>query len=113
MTSPRHPPRSPSHSPRTPRHSPPHSAASPHTHTTSRNPTRCRSMAKRRVDGKKLPLDIDPVRGKLKYEHKVKLSTYWVNLRKIMFPYCTIDGIMCRTSRIRKCFGRMYWPTLM
>ncbi|KAL6576937.1 hypothetical protein OROMI_011213 [Orobanche minor] len=82
MTSPRHPPRSPSHSPRTPRHSPPHSAASPHTHTTSRNPTRCRSMAKRRVDGKKLPLDIDPVRGKLKYEHKVKLSTYLGKLAK-------------------------------
>ncbi|KAL6558143.1 hypothetical protein OROMI_018493 [Orobanche minor] len=82
MTSPRHPPRSPSHSPRTPHHSPPHSAASPHTHTTSRNPTRCRSMAKRRVDGKKLPLDIDPVRGKLKYEHKVKLSTYLGKLAK-------------------------------
>ncbi|KAL6564871.1 hypothetical protein OROMI_016321 [Orobanche minor] len=82
MTSPRHPPRSPSHSPRTPRHSPPHSAASPHTHTTSRNPTKCRSMAKRRVDGKKLPLDIDPVRGKLKYDHKVKLSTYLGKLAK-------------------------------
>ncbi|KAL6557001.1 hypothetical protein OROHE_006877 [Orobanche hederae] len=82
MTSPRHPPRSPSHSPRTPRHSPPHSAASPHTHTTSRNSTRCRSMAKRCVDGKKLPLDLDPVRGKLKYEHKIKLSTYLGKLAK-------------------------------
>ncbi|KAL6564961.1 hypothetical protein OROMI_016411 [Orobanche minor] len=83
MTSPRQPLRSPSHSPRSPRHSPPHSAASPHTHTTkSRNPSRCRSMAKRRVDGKKLPLDIDPVRGKLKYEHKIKLSTYLGKLAK-------------------------------
>ncbi|KAL6558265.1 hypothetical protein OROMI_018615 [Orobanche minor] len=79
MTSPRQPPRSPSHSPR----SPPHSAASPHTHTTiSRNPTRCRSIAKRCVDGKKLTLDIDPVRGKLKYEHKIKLSTYLGKLAK-------------------------------
>ncbi|KAL6569632.1 hypothetical protein OROMI_014146 [Orobanche minor] len=39
-------------------------------------------MAKRRVDGKKLPLDIDPVRGKLKYEHKIKLSTYLGKLVK-------------------------------
>ncbi|KAL6582358.1 hypothetical protein OROMI_006372 [Orobanche minor] len=82
MTSPRHPPHSPSHSPRITLHSPHHSAASPHTHTTSRNPTRCRSMVKRRVDGKKLPLDIDPVRDKLKYEHKIKLSTYLGKLAK-------------------------------
>ncbi|KAL6570209.1 hypothetical protein OROMI_014723 [Orobanche minor] len=30
----------------------------------------------------KLPLDIDPVRGKLKYEHKIKLSTYLGKLAK-------------------------------
>ncbi|KAL6566826.1 hypothetical protein OROMI_015230 [Orobanche minor] len=74
MASPRHPPRSTSHSPR---HYPPHFAASPHTQiTTSRNLTKYRSMSKQRVDGKKLPLDIDPVRGKLKYENKIELSTY-------------------------------------
>ncbi|KAL6576333.1 hypothetical protein OROHE_000114 [Orobanche hederae] len=78
---------SPSRSPHTP---PParstHSSRSPdphpHSTSTSRNPTRCRSMSKRRIDGKKLPLDIDLLRGKIKYEHKLKLSTYLGKLVK-------------------------------
>ncbi|KAL6501422.1 Proteasome subunit beta type-3 [Orobanche gracilis] len=78
MASPRHPPRSSSHSPHTP-HSP---ASHTQTTSTSRNPTRCRSMSKRRIDGNKLPLDIDLVTGKIKYEHKIKLSTYLGKLAK-------------------------------
>ncbi|KAL6493374.1 hypothetical protein OROGR_032508 [Orobanche gracilis] len=56
MTSPRTP-RSRSHSPRTP-------------------------CSRSHIDGKKLPLDIDLVTRKLKYDHKIKLSTYLGKLAK-------------------------------
>ncbi|KAL6538136.1 hypothetical protein OROGR_012124 [Orobanche gracilis] len=60
-------------------HSPTRSCSDSPPQTSSkmtRKPTRCKYVTKTRLDGSKLPLDIDTITGKTKRTHNVKLSSY-------------------------------------